>query len=142
MNIPEIYFTIWWRPHRAWGYPVNIMSIPEDQNRVLGLLQSEAAVQGTSPPYPSFDPAYPHCELEVTVEAFLSLCRRADKLSYHFAEMHPFTQTGGSFYGLRLEQADQEFVVKWHGRFDDLQNEDIKDLHRQIQHIAGESYPS
>jgi hypothetical protein len=109
---------------------------------VLGFFQSFADVRGTFSQYPSFDPDYPHRQLEVTVEAFLSLCRRADKLSYHFAEIRPFTQIGGSFYGLRLEQASQEFVIKWHGRFDDLQNEDIKDLYRQIQRIAGESYPS
>jgi hypothetical protein len=109
---------------------------------VLGFFQSGAAVQGTSSPYSSLDPDYPHRELEVTVEAFLSLCRRADKLLYHFAEMRPFARTGGSFHGLRLERADQEFFVKWHGKFDDLQNEDVKDLYRQIQHIAGESHPS
>jgi hypothetical protein len=132
MDIPEIYFTIWWRPDRAWGYLVNIMSIPADQNRVLGLLQSEAAVQGTSPPYPSFDPAYPHCELEVTVEAFLSLCRRrrdAPIYANWWIVLRPTARTGRS-------------RICWHGRFDDLQNEDINDLYRQIQHIAGESYPS
>ena len=48
-------------------------------------------------------------------------------------------QTSGSFFGLRLERGAQEFVIKWHGRFNDLQDEDIKALYRQVQHLAGQS---
>jgi hypothetical protein len=33
MHMPEIYFTIWWSPHKAWGYLVNIISMPDDQIR-------------------------------------------------------------------------------------------------------------
>ena len=140
MDIPELDFTIWWRPHRAWGYLVNIVSMPED-DQILGFFQSFADVPGASE-YPYFDRDRPHREFEVTVEAFLSLCRRANTLSYQFAELRPFERFGGSFFGIRLERGFQEFAIKWHGTFDDLQDEHIKDLYRQIQHIAGEPYPS
>ena len=142
MDVPEFDFTIWWRPHRGWGYLACICSMPDDSNPVRGFFQSEADVRGTSSEYPSMNPDYAHREFEVTLEAFSSLCRRAEKLAYHLCEMRPFTKTGGSFFGLRLEWGSQEFIIKWHGEFDDLEDEGIKDLYRQIQQIVGARDPS
>src|SRR5262245_24583401 len=50
---------------------------------------------------------------------------------------HPFApMLGGGFYGLALSRGRQDFVLSWHGLFQD-QDEQIKNLYRSVERLAG-----
>jgi hypothetical protein len=137
MSLPELDISIWRIPHHPhhddWGHIIHIGDAFAG-DLPGGFFQSLRGVKGAR--LPEFDAKYPFQEFSVSPEALAALARELDNISYSF-EQHPFTpMLGGEIYGLRVLRGSQEFVVCWHGIFED-QDAPIKSLYRSVERLAG-----
>jgi hypothetical protein len=135
MALPDFAVAIWVKPHRAYGYLIEVNASEVDEGLPGGVFQSFEHVETTAH-HPRFQPDYPHRELTITVEQVQHLLELTDSIRYAFTE-HAYTPTlGGSFFGVRVVRAFQEATIVWHGRFED-QEQSIIDLFQAVQ-ILGE----
>lgn len=137
MSLIELDISIWGQPHRlsqGWGHVVQIGDY-FDGDLPGGFCQSlRYAKRDRGMPEVDYD--QPHEKFSVSPEAFAALARELDGISYSFKE-HPFTpMLGGGFYGLVLSRGRQDFVLSWHGLFQD-QEEQIKNVYRTVERLAG-----
>src|SRR5262249_4155069 len=133
MSLSEpLNISIWRMPHHAWGYIIHIGDglagdLPGGFFQSLGAKHEKV---------PELIPDYPVQEFHVSPEALAALARELDNISYSL-EQHPFTpMLSGEIYGLRVSRGYQEFVVVWHGRFED-QHAQIKSIYRSVERLAG-----
>ena len=137
MTLPELDLSIWRIPHHPrhddWGHIIYVADtvLGDDPG---GLFQSLRDVKG--PRLPELNPAFPVQEFSVPPEAIAALARELDNINYSL-QQHPFTpMLGGGLYGLRVVRGYQEFVVAWHGLFED-QDAKIKSIYRDVERLAG-----
>jgi hypothetical protein len=138
MNLPELDLSIWRIPHHPrgddWGHIIYIGDAFAGDDPGGGF-QSFRGIERRVTRLPEFDPKYPFREFRVSREVFAALARELDNISYSFKQ-HPFTpMLGGSRYGLRASRGCQEFVVGWHGRFED-QDTQIQRVYRSVERLA------
>jgi hypothetical protein len=134
MPLPEFVIAIWVKPHRGFGYYIEVDASNVEDGLPGGTFQSFQHV-ATSQRVPELQSDYPNREFGVSRKQVEELVRLADQVNYSLAERPHTPVLGGSFFGLRVERGFHETAIVWHGKFED-QEPTICNLYAAVQSLA------